>query len=1112
LNNNINNDLVKDISAVPFEVIGVDENPLYVLTVLCIAFDSWVEKKTGETVFPIATKTFDSKFNLVASYRAGKFFKYVPTDIYDIKSLSDALFSISTNSKALVIRGALREGVDPKGIVQKTKNFLPNQIPYFESAASGVPWVMLDIDHIVVPEHLDYKADPLPCIEYVIACLPHYFQNVSYHYQLSSSAGKGAAGIIKVHLWFWLNKPVHDDKMKYWGEQLNKNGKLVDTKLFDSVQAHFTCAPIFESPETDPFPSNRSGFIKHASEAVSFPDLSEYVALVTPDLTYAKVLYASKCQGSKDGYKPTTGFKNYLKLIGDGENGTGFHNAIYAAMCSYVGTHGIEGTDKNALKNILKKRILSAYADSAKGHDKNYVAKEATDSVLDAQLTNAFINASSEKKTGKVLGIKPHYTNSKIYTADQGGLELDHHLNSFMTDPRDMGIVVSAGGGKSTKMYERVGKRWRRGEKIEIYIPTHKLGKEAVKGISLALKNPDEVDLFKKYKPTGAVVQVIHGRDYTPPDGSDFEQCYKLKEVKELEAKRLPVLSTICKSYKIEKQADGANKKCFDECEFYTSCGYIKQFLGDYDLIHNKFKGVEWDARIYPHAYLDKDRILDKELPDKAIIDENYINSMMYGVKADSKGITFQNIESSPCSENLKKLLINAPANVQLFAYLRKHMDEEELIHDIDSALEVVADTKSKVTLFGMHQKEQLKAAKALPERSNMDKFLTVLRTELLSGRDNAHGISVGSEGFALAYRKSMTRFVGTKGKEPFKTPVLTIDADLDELFHREFFPECEYHKIYIPRIKAKVITSHSAQWSKKSMLRVDVGHLRIAKIQSFFDSADKNDKLLAISNQAITGNEKEGKKITPLVTVQEGSELAHFGDLRGYNHWTGFSPVIFGRNQPGFVALERLAGAFWYDSPDALMLGVDKPVNVVRGYRTTTGYEVGVNVEVHPDPRIQRLLEQIREKESLQGIDRSRLLFGKAGDAKTKVWIFSNLVLDIDVDHVLSEDEVMARSTKLTEVWNKVDGLLPLSIDWLTKTFPEVFEKNGAKNYLQSVGASKEALLNSLLIDKFLDVNLFRYNLVGKKNELRKCLSRYSKTETKERLSLIFGGQIELQ
>ncbi len=58
---------------------------------------------------------------------------------------------------------------------------------------------------------------------------------------------------------------------------------------------------------------------------------------------------------------------------------------------------------------------------------------------------------------------------------------------------------------------------------------------------------------------------------------------------------------------------------------------------------------------------------------------------------------------------------------------------------------------------------------------------------------------------------------------------------------------------------------------------------------------------------------------------------------------------------------------------------------------------KLGILVDVHPDPYCQMVLEQIRERESEQAIDRLRLV---RQDGK-RVIILSNVVLDLDVDEV---------------------------------------------------------------------------------------------------------------
>ena len=70
--------------------------------------------------------------------------------------------------------------------------------------------------------------------------------------------------------------------------------------------------------------------------------------------------------------------------------------------------------------------------------------------------------------------------------------------------------------------------------------------------------------------------------------------------------------------------------------------------------------------------------------------------------------------------------------------------------------------------------------------------------------------------------------------------------------------------------------------------------------------------------------------------------------------------------------------------------------MNEPRGYR---GVQRGsVQVQVHPDWRAQLLLEQVREAESEQALDRLRLLRGEGN--QRQVYILSNVPLNVTVDY----------------------------------------------------------------------------------------------------------------
>ena len=105
-------------------------------------------------------------------------------------------------------------------------------------------WVMLDCDAF---EPLnDPNQDPLAaCLEFVDAHLPPEFQDRSFWWQLSSSAGHPTAGAnLKAHLWFWLDAPSDSPTLRAWAKRLKK----VDPSVMRQVQPHYTADPIYEGP------------------------------------------------------------------------------------------------------------------------------------------------------------------------------------------------------------------------------------------------------------------------------------------------------------------------------------------------------------------------------------------------------------------------------------------------------------------------------------------------------------------------------------------------------------------------------------------------------------------------------------------------------------------------------------------------------------------------------------------------------------------------------------------------------------------------------------------------------------------------------------------------
>ena len=122
---------------------------------------------------------------------------------------------------------------------------------------------MIDIDSLAWDGDLqDHEA----MLEYASCQLPPEFQQADCWCHFSSSMGIKAG--IRVHLWYWLERPCSDTEMKAW-----LSGCPVDLRLFNPTQIHLTANPQFTDGAIDPYP-NRSGMFEtgHQITTVTVPD------------------------------------------------------------------------------------------------------------------------------------------------------------------------------------------------------------------------------------------------------------------------------------------------------------------------------------------------------------------------------------------------------------------------------------------------------------------------------------------------------------------------------------------------------------------------------------------------------------------------------------------------------------------------------------------------------------------------------------------------------------------------------------------------------------------------------------------------------------------------
>ena len=194
---------------------------------------------TSATAHPLV-KSFSGPDVIQQPFSTGKLFNVSEEPVSDLKSLSALLQRLENDPKHTVIRGSLPENKS-------------SQVPRNKETFIATPrqWCMIDIDSLSWDGNL---SDQHAMLSYTIQQLPAEFQAADCWYHFSSSMGIKAG--IRVHLWFWLDRPCSDDEMKAW-----LSGCPVDLRLFNPIQIHLTANPQFRDGAVDPYP-NRSGLFE----------------------------------------------------------------------------------------------------------------------------------------------------------------------------------------------------------------------------------------------------------------------------------------------------------------------------------------------------------------------------------------------------------------------------------------------------------------------------------------------------------------------------------------------------------------------------------------------------------------------------------------------------------------------------------------------------------------------------------------------------------------------------------------------------------------------------------------------------------------------------------
>lgn len=177
--------------------------------------------------------------------------------VSSLETLAQAVDSIRKRPHTCIVRGKARVLGEPR---RRTKDPRPDQPdPTFESVPHQ--WIMFDVDGHNIG--VDQAEQPQEAVRQLRASLPSPWNTAACYWQASASAGIKSG--VRVHLWYWLNRPISDVEAKRIAVGL-KVAYNVDAGLYHAVQPHYCADPIFVGVE-DPM-KERAGTLEGSSEVV----------------------------------------------------------------------------------------------------------------------------------------------------------------------------------------------------------------------------------------------------------------------------------------------------------------------------------------------------------------------------------------------------------------------------------------------------------------------------------------------------------------------------------------------------------------------------------------------------------------------------------------------------------------------------------------------------------------------------------------------------------------------------------------------------------------------------------------------------------------------------
>ena len=963
-----------------------------------------------QTLIPILTstsgnalvKTFSGPDLTELSFATGKAFTVTAEPVSDLRSLSRLLQKFENEPTKTVIRGSLVDG--QLGPIPRNKDTF---------TATPRQWCMIDIDSLAWDgDSRDQKA----MLSYAAQQLPVEFQSIDFWYQFSSSMGIKSG--IRVHLWFWFDRPCSDDEMKAW-----LSGCPVDMRMFNPIQIHLTANPFFIDGAIDPYP-NRSGLFDACTgiSTVTVPSDLAFRSAVASTSSKQRTSGKSGLLDPSDIERdPDTGLaidgREQLMFLLSNEVMRELVTANYTPTAEEVTTALWSRFCEEADVSIISQRGAWTIADAAsKAKARLQELESGTYDFVSRSDRTTLVAGSGEVERPKLVGAIE--AQSKLNTILSGFFE---DLAEGANPRAAIRLTMGAGKTKQTISHLKSYLEDKYSQTIEVYVPRHDLADEwaqSLEGIN--------AKIIHVYPRTGSKWDE-EAKTYTHPI-----MCQRADYVRDLEEKGHSIYGNACLS-----RASG------EQCSFFGSCSYLDQFRQSGDGL-----GVENTIRIYTHAslFLSRNEFERQAYPDLVIIDEAFISSAVSNMLCIPVGDVTQHIRFDG----------NTSLGFDLVECLTTHQGDLSYLRKKD----IGAFEFNAVSLEGLNPATSFTADTTQSRNVRSAKQYKVLTRllEIAAREVEDHGKYQFGQ---LAYNQHKNDIMICEHKAtrvPRSAPVLYLDATADPIITEAYLPALQYHQIDVQQLAvvSQVYdrTGSNSFWNNKirqeqqnlSEPSYEPQHNDIAALIAILNEwAKAGESPLLVAHKDLCDQLRGHPKL------DEGVAVAHFMSLRGSNAYEDRSVIfITGRNQPPLDDIERQARAIFGNSGNPLAYDdlENLPLDQVDYWlsKRSSHPPTAITVRSFSDPRIEAVQKQIREAETVQAIARLRLVWV---DYQKRVFLLSNLPVEMPVDHLLEFNDLMPDRLEMELIKT---GDLPLTPLGLEKMRPD----------LGYVGASARKLFQS--------------------------------------------------